>query len=130
MSSSLPISLSPYPLLTSCQKNLNAHYGSRFGLPEKDTVLGLPVGQHIAFRFKRADGEYELRDYTPTSSDDELGYVDFVIKVYRPHPPKFPEGGRMSQYLQNMKVGEMLEMMGPKGHIHYKGSVRRDTHYM
>ena len=33
----------------------------------------------------RVDGELVMRAYTPTSSDDELGYFDLVIKV--PHTP-------------------------------------------
>eukprot|EP00959_Pyramimonas_sp_CCMP1952_P321480 6727149-Pyramimonas_sp.AAC.1 len=35
--------------------------------------------------------------------------------------PQFPEGGVMSQYLDNMKVGDPLEVKGPIGHIMYKG---------
>lgn len=29
----------------------------------------------------RVDGETVMRAYTPTSSDDDLGYFDLVIKV-------------------------------------------------
>lgn len=37
-------------------------------------------------------GEMVMRAYTPTSSDDELGYFDLVVKVYRANEhPSFPE---------------------------------------
>lgn len=34
---------------------------------------------------RSVNGELVMRAYTPTSSDDELGYFDLVIKV--PHTP-------------------------------------------
>ncbi|CAM9412068.1 unnamed protein product [Chrysoparadoxa australica] len=73
-------------------------------------------------RFVDAAGKVVSRSYTPTSSDDELGYVDFVIKVYFPNVhPKFPDGGKMSFHLENMKIGDTLDMRGPKGKLAYKG---------
>lgn len=66
-----------------------------FGLPSKDHVLGLPIGQHISLKFTDSEGKEIIRSYTPTSSDDDLGIVDFVIKVYyRNVHPKFPDGLR------------------------------------
>ena len=52
----------------------------RFALPRPDDVLGLPIGQHISVS---ADigGKEITRSYTPTSSDDDLGYFDLLIKV-------------------------------------------------
>ena len=65
----------------------------RFGLPSPQHRLGLPIGQHISFKYKDQDGKDVQRSYTPTSSDDDLGYVDFVIKVYYKNVhPKFPDG--------------------------------------
>lgn len=53
------------------------------------------------------------RSYTPTSSNDDVGYVDFVIKVYfKDVHPKFPNGGKMSQHLNDMKIGETILMKG------------------
>jgi hypothetical protein len=31
---------------------------------------------------RRIDGELCMRAYTPTSSDDDMGYFDLVIKVH------------------------------------------------
>jgi len=35
--------------------------------------------------------------------------------------PKFPDGGKMSQYLENMKIGETIDVRGPSGLLVYKG---------
>lgn len=65
----------------------------RFGLPSQEHKLGLPIGQHISLKYTDTDGKEVQRSYTPISSDDELGYVDFVVKVYFKNVhPKFPEG--------------------------------------
>ena len=53
----------------------------RFQLPSFKHVLGLPVGQHIYLTAK-INGELVKRPYTPTTSDDNQGYFDLVIKVY------------------------------------------------
>jgi cytochrome-b5 reductase len=94
----------------------------RFGLQSAEHKLGLPIGQHISFKYKDADGKDVQRSYTPTSSDDDLGHVDFVVKIYYKNVhPKFPDGGKMSQYLASMKIGDKLLMKGPKGHLEYLG---------
>lgn len=36
--------------------------------------------------------------------------------------PKFPEGGKMSQYLDNMKIGDTIDFRGPNGLLVYKGT--------
>lgn len=92
----------------------------RFALQSPKHVLGLPIGQHISLKYEE-NGKMVTRSYTPTSSDDELGYVDFVIKVYFPDKhPKFPEGGKMSHYLEKLSVGDSVDMRGPKGSLTYK----------
>lgn len=90
----------------------------RFKLPE-GTILGLPVGQHISFKYVDNENKDIIRSYTPTKEGN--GYVDFVLKIYYPAPPKFPVGGKMSQFVENLKIGETLLMKGPKGHLDYKG---------
>nr|XP_021154918.1 NADH-cytochrome b5 reductase 2 [Columba livia] len=94
----------------------------RFGLPSPDHVLGLPVGQHVYLSAK-IDGNLVIRAYTPVSSDETKGYVDLIIKVYYKNVnPKFPEGGKMSQYLDNMKIGDVIDFRGPNGLLVYKGA--------
>ena len=106
----------------------------RFELPQ-ETCLGLPCGKHIriflpnpnsggkaawnGLEDKEVDDEIE-RKYTPTSSDADVGNFDLVVKVYRPNN-KFSHGGKGSQYLDSLKVGDNLEFSGPWGLIEYKG---------
>ena len=93
----------------------------RFALQSKTHVLGLPIGQHISLKFRNKEGKDVIRSYTPVSSDDDIGYVDFVIKVYFPQEPKFPTGGQMSQHLESLRIGDTMEMNRSKGHLDYKG---------
>jgi cytochrome-b5 reductase len=94
----------------------------RFGLPSKRHILGLPVGQHISLRYTDEAGKLVMRSYTPVSSDDVKGYVDLVVKVYfKDVHPKFPEGGKMSQHLEHLQLGETIEVSGPKGKLSYVG---------
>lgn len=92
----------------------------RFALQHERQLLGLPIGQHITLRFEDKAGEEVQRSYTPVSSDDELGIVDFVIKVYSPCE-RFPQGGKMSQHLDGLKIGESILMRGPRGELDYRG---------
>lgn len=63
-----------------------------------------------------------MRAYTPTSSDDDLGHFDLVVKIYRANEnPRFPDGGKMSQYLDSLPVGGTIDVKGPTGHMHYLG---------
>jgi len=102
----------------------------RFALPSENHVLGLPTGQHI-YLTCRVNGQLVVRPYTPTSSDEDLGYVDLVIKVYFKNVhPKFPDGGKMSQYLNDMKINDTMDVRGPSGLLVYNGkgefAIRKD----
>ena len=35
--------------------------------------------------------------------------------------PKFPEGGKMSQYLDTLKIGNTVDVRGPLGKVIYLG---------
>ncbi|EPY28135.1 cytochrome-b5 reductase [Angomonas deanei] len=61
--------------------------------------------------------------YTPISSDEDKGHVDFLIKVYFKNVhPKFPHGGRLSQHLYHLPIGSPVEMCGPRGKFDYLGN--------
>lgn len=93
----------------------------RFALPSEDQVLGLPVGKHI-FLCANIDDKLCMRAYTPTSSVEEIGYFDLLIKVYfKDVHPKFPNGGLMSQHLESLPIGASLDIKGPLGHVEYTG---------
>lgn len=94
----------------------------RFALQSPNHILGLPIGQHISLKYTDDNGKLVQRSYTPISSDVDRGYVQFAIKVYfKDVHPKFPEGGKMSQHLNDLKIGDSVLMKGPKGHLTYEG---------
>jgi len=111
----------------------------RFGLPSGNS-LGLPVGQFIKVFHPQAverqengkwngrdDAEHTLaeieRKYTPVTSEDDVGYFDCVIKVYRPNEhPRFPDGGKFSQQAEKLQIGDSIMIQGPFGHITYLGN--------
>ncbi|XP_022141374.1 nitrate reductase [NADH]-like isoform X2 [Momordica charantia] len=93
----------------------------RFALPCEDQILGLPVGKHI-FLCATVDGKLCMRAYTPSSAVDQVGYFDLVVKVYFKNVhPNFPNGGLMSQYLDSLPLGSVVDVKGPLGHIEYMG---------
>lgn len=125
---SAPVTLDPSKTvsLTLVEKESISHDTRRFrfALPSKAHILGLPVGQHVTLSYvETGTGATISRPYTPTTSDRELGYVDFVIKVYFGNVnPKFPDGGKMSQHLETLKIGDSMNFQGPTGRITYTGS--------
>jgi len=90
----------------------------RFSLPSPSQVLGLPIGQHISIAAtpKNADKEI-VRSYTPISSDEDLGYVDFMIKSY-------PQGN-ISAHMDLLKEGDTMKFRGPKGAMVYTPNMCR-----
>lgn len=88
-----------------------------FALPTDEHILGLPTGKHV-FMSAKINGETVLRRYTPISSNYDVGCIKFVIKAYRPCE-RFPEGGKMSQYVDELKVGDYLDFKGPVGEFEY-----------
>ena len=61
-------------------RRADVDYRYRFALPHPSDVLGLPIGQHISVSAE-INGKDIMRSYTPTSSDDDLGHFDLLIKV-------------------------------------------------
>lgn len=106
-----PQTFRPLPLV---KKELVAPnvYRLVFELPTPDTVLGLPIGQHVAIK-ATIDGVTVQRSYTPVSNNADKGILDLVIKVY-------PEGQLTGKYLANLSVGDEVLFRGPKGAMRYK----------
>ncbi|KAG4066767.1 hypothetical protein HA402_012834 [Bradysia odoriphaga] len=99
----------------------------RFALPSLTHKLGLPIGQNIQVK-ATIGGEDVIRAYTPVSSDEDLGHMDLIIKVYfKDVHPNFPNGGLMSQYIHGLQVGETLDIRGPTGRLLYNGQGHFET---
>ncbi|KAH8095220.1 hypothetical protein JL720_2503 [Aureococcus anophagefferens] len=78
-----------------------------FALPSDDHVLGLPTGQHVLVYGQDAAGK----------------------SAYRPLPPRFPDGGALSQHLcDRIAVGSEVEFRGPMGEIEYLGGGAFEVH--
>jgi cytochrome-b5 reductase len=89
----------------------------RFSLPNPQDVLGLPIGQHISLQAE-INGKDIMRSYTPTSSDDDLGHFDLLIKSY--------EQGNISRYVSLLKIGDKIKVKGPKGQFMYTPTLSRE----
>uniref|UniRef100_A0A8C1Y817 Cytochrome b5 reductase 1 n=1 Tax=Cyprinus carpio TaxID=7962 RepID=A0A8C1Y817_CYPCA len=114
-------------LVTRCKQCCVCTHVIRMFIPgvNKNKVLFLPVflsqGKHV-YLSARIDGNLTVRPYTPVSSDDDKGFVDLVVKIYFKNVhPKFPEGGKMSQYLESLRIGDVIDFRGPGGLLEYKG---------
>jgi nitrate reductase (NAD(P)H) len=88
-----------------------------FALQSPEHVLGLPTGKHV-FLSAKINDELVMRRYTPISSNYDVGCIKFVIKAYYPNK-RFPNGGKMSQHLDQMKIGETIDIRGPVGEFDY-----------
>jgi len=89
----------------------------RFGLPDPLDVLGLPIGQHISISAE-IDGKIIQRSYTPTSSDDDKGHFELMVKTY--------EKGNISRFLSLLKIGDKVRVKGPKGQFTYSSGLCRE----
>lgn len=93
----------------------------RFSLPDPNSILGLPIGQHISIgaELPQPDGTTKeiVRSYTPISGDHQLGYFDLLIKSY--------PTGNISKHMASLGVGQTLRVKGPKGAFVYTPNMVR-----
>uniref|UniRef100_A0A7S4Q6M6 FAD-binding FR-type domain-containing protein n=1 Tax=Alexandrium monilatum TaxID=311494 RepID=A0A7S4Q6M6_9DINO len=118
----------------------------RLSLGSDNMILGLPVGKHLVVYAPNPahcvssgtwngkpdpeKGRQEIeRKYTPITGDETPGYVDLVVKIYRPGAVRMPDGrettwedgGKGSLFLDERKVGDHIEIRGPVGLNEYLG---------
>ncbi|KAI1110866.1 hypothetical protein F5Y14DRAFT_337056 [Nemania sp. NC0429] len=87
-------------------------YCLAFELPTPNSVLGLPIGQHVAIT-AMVDGQAVTRSYTPVSNNADRGTLELVIKCY-------PDGKLTGGYLANLEIGDEVKFRGPKGAMRYR----------
>ena len=93
-------------------------------LPLESQTLGIFPGQHISIRAFIISDQYPKgktikHKYTPISSPYKLGSFDLLIKVY--YPGKNYSGGRLTMHLDRLKIGDNIEISGPRGKYIYNG---------
>ncbi|KAL2203234.1 hypothetical protein CC79DRAFT_1401480 [Sarocladium strictum] len=108
-----PVTYSPLPLKKKALVAPNV-YRLTFTLPTTDTILGLPIGQHVTIKGD-VNGESVARSYTPVSNNADLGILELVIKVY-------PDGKLTNGYLSKLEAGDEVLFRGPKGAMKYHPS--------
>jgi len=91
----------------------------RFALPTEEHTLGLTVASCLSIKAE-IDSKIVNRPYTPISTSEQKGHVDFVIKAYPPRTDGKPGG--MGRYLCGLKVGDSIQMKGPWKKFEYKAS--------
>ncbi|CAG8609554.1 2613_t:CDS:2, partial [Racocetra persica] len=81
--------------------------------------LDLPIGNHFLIR-AIINEQTVIRSYTPIKISP--GYFDLLIKVYFKNThPKYPNGGLMSQHMEELRIGDCIEVKGPLGTFAYNG---------
>jgi len=89
-----------------------------FALPENTASL-LPIAACVVVKPddsgpKDAKGNPVVRPYTPISSSDRRGEIEFLIKKY--------DTGAVTPYIHNMKIGDKLSIKGPIPKFPYKSN--------
>ena len=100
--------------------------------------LGLPCGKHFKVFAPNPEGAVPgewngrkdpefgkkeiTRSYTPVSSATTPGHFDLIVKVYQRNESKrFPDGGKLSQYISSLSPGCSIAIKGPFGLVSYAG---------
>lgn len=84
--------------------------GKKPGMGVASAVVVKAVGDGL----KDDKGKDVIRPYTPITSPDTAGHMDFLVKKY--------PGGKMTTYMHNMKPGDKLGIKGPIAKFPYKAN--------
>ena len=60
------------------------------------------------------------KPYTPISHPSDLSALKILVKVYKPNEI-FEEGGKLTQWIEDYTIGDMLTVSGPVGKCEYLG---------
>ncbi|CAF4988767.1 unnamed protein product, partial [Rotaria sp. Silwood1] len=89
-----------------------------FALKHPHQKLGVPTGKHLYLRCISSSGKKVVRAFTPTSTVDEVGKFDLIVKLYRASGNW--SGGKMSACIDRLKPGDTVECKGPFGDFEYQ----------
>ncbi|EST08009.1 Oxidoreductase, FAD-binding domain protein [Kalmanozyma brasiliensis GHG001] len=84
--------------------------GQKPGMSTASAVVVKAVGDAV----KDDQGKDVIRPYTPITSPDTAGHMDFLIKKY--------PGGKMTTHMHSMKPGDKLGIKGPIAKFPYKAN--------
>ena len=85
-----------------------------FEFSNPNSTYELTPGKFVLIRMQDADGNYYSKAYTPVTKQGTPGQFEVLIKVY--------QYGRITNYLDNVKIGNYVEMQGDGGEVEYKGN--------
>ncbi|KAK3749406.1 hypothetical protein QZH41_015871, partial [Actinostola sp. cb2023] len=77
-------------------------------------VAAVGLAAYLAFRKKEKLIALDSQTKIPFQLIDKKIY-------YKDVHPKFPDGGKMSQYLESLRLGDTVDIRGPAGKLVYKG---------
>lgn len=60
--------------------------------------------------------------YSDSNLSQSIYPHSIIVQVYFKNThEKFPAGGKLSQYVDNMKIGDTIDFRGPSGKLEYLG---------
>jgi len=89
----------------------------RFALPTPEHVAGISIASCVSVGFKNKEGKITGKPYTPISTIDQTGTVDFAIK-------KYPDGV-VSGHMHALKPGDSILIKGPWKKYPYEVNAKR-----
>lgn len=90
----------------------------KFAFDDPNATSGMNVASCILTRAPIGEnGAQVMRPYTPTTSPDQKGFFELIIKGY----PK----GVMSKHIHSLKPGDKLEVKGPLPKIKYTPNMKK-----
>jgi len=98
---------------TAVTHNTNVY---RFDLQSPEHEIALPVASYILVQADLGEEKPVVRPYTPITYD-EKGYFDLMIKTY-------PEG-KISKYVNTLKIGDSLKIKGPNKKLTYTPNMKK-----
>ena len=107
--------------VTLTEKSALTHNTKRFkfSFPDSNNTLGLQTCNFLLISVD-IDGKSYIRPYNPISDFKTKGYFELAVKIY-PKDKTNPTKGIVSRYLDSLKIGDSIDIMGPRGAVEYHG---------